>query len=287
MMPRVLAAQFLFVVRDCVVAVDRLQPVAALLSPTGVLLDVTSWAEHSNAPEEWVWPNRRVAAGEDTVVVQDLPDGRAVGLVVGAGRFDRIDAADAEQTWRHPRLFGAVPTTFGAWTFEGQRTNDRWWSWVERDGHRWTAGEGSFVARAVTEEWAVTAIRRAPVRPWAFRPQHELVLLTAGATGLVPAQIEPIDVAPHCWPRRPDADQAFRDYLPWSENLARVIQNEGGRDVRLVVEAPNVDIHFTQHGFRYLLHDEPLDELGRPAGLRFWDTGIDDWSAMPSSLIVS
>lgn len=281
-MGRDLAAQFLPVVGGRVVAVDRLQPVAALLTLGGTPLDVVSWADRRDPPAEWVWPNRRVAVVGDRVLVQDLPDERPVALVVGDGRFRRVeDAPDAGPEWRYPRLFRAVPTAVRGWTFGGQRIGNGLWCWVERNGRRWTAGAGSVVAHAVEPSWAVAAIRRAPVRPWAFSPAHELVALAAGPDRPVPTAVAPIPVDEHCWPVRGDRERVLAEYLPWTENLQRVIAACGGRDVRRTVHGPSVDIAFRLGDHALVLHDEPLDELGRPVGLHFWDLGIDDLDALP------
>lgn len=287
-MGRDLAAQFLPVVGGRVVAVDRLQPVAALLATDGTPLDVVSWAARRDPPPEWVWPNRRVAVLGDRVLVQDLPDERPVALVVGDGRFRRVeDAADTGPAWRHPRLFAAIPRTVDGWIFGAQRTGNRLWCWVERDGRRWAAGAGSVVAHATDPSWTVAAIRRAPVQPWAFSPAHELVALAAGPEGPVPTPVAPIPVDGHCWPVRGDRDRALAEYLPWTENLQRVIAAHGGRDVRRTVHGPSVDISFRVGDHHLVLHDEPLDELGRPVGLHFWGTGIDDWAALPEMTLTA
>lgn len=285
-MSRNLTAQFLLTANSCFVAIDKIQPVAALLSADGVLLDVVSWAACTRPPEEWVWPNRRVAVRANCVFVQDLPDGLPVSLHIGVDSFEGVELVErADVAWRHPRLFVAVPKSSDGWTFDGQRVNDRWVSRVEYDGQAWDAGDGSIVARATSSARALVSIRRAPIRPWRFRPYHDLIALRAEFNELVSKRVPPVDIDVHCWAQLSDGRQAFDDYLPWSENLVKVVENHGGTNVRIANDGQSVDIYFFRNGKEYLVHDEPLDELGRPVGLRFWGTGIDDWSALPSSLI--
>lgn len=277
---RRLAAQFLSVVGTAVVAVDRVQPVAAAVSSTGDVLDVVSWSNLLGPPETAEWPGRRVAVDGARVLVQDLPDGDPVAVTLDAtGRLRAVLAGEVREVkWGYPRVFGGPWGARGRWTFRSRRDGHRWTSQVSLEG-TWDAGRGSIVTQAlIGGEVAVVAIRRADSRPWAFRPAHDLVVLD-GRTGTPsPIEVPPVDISADSWlPRRPDIADVLAGYAPYMFGQAEVLRKRGGRDVRIGIgrldDCPVVEWEFgldARPGVRFFRRDEPLDELGRVAGLAFW-----------------
>lgn len=210
MFRRQLAAQFLVALGSAVVAVDRVQPVAAAVSPSGDVLGVVSWSELVQPREAMAWPNRRVAVDGERIVVQDLPDGEPVVVILGAEGTLRVERTGdlPEARWLYPRVFGGPWGSRGRWTFASRREGFRWTSQVSVD-RTWVAGRGSIVAHAVVggsvgdafegeasvSDVAMVAIRRADVRPWVFAPPHDLVVLD-GRTGTpIPNLVPSIDIS--------------------------------------------------------------------------------------------
>lgn len=279
---RQLAPQFLPVVGSYVVAVDRAQPVAVTLSPTGEVRDAVSWAGAVPPPSAAAWPNRRIAVDGDRVVVQDLPDVRPVSVAV------RRDGAlvvtplreEPDASWQYPRLLGAVPRSAGPWEFRSYRDGYRLRAEVVRPT-TWSLGRGSIVTHAVLEDVAVVAVRRADVRPWVFAPQHELLVIDGE-----PVAVAPIDISALCWPSpRADVIPLLSEYLPFTLGQASVLRKRGGRDVRIHVAGLDshlvVELEFGldgEPGRRFVRRDEPLDELGNVAGLAFLNIILDDES---------
>lgn len=282
---RYLAAQFFAVVGDNVVAVDRTQPVAAMVSLTGEVRDVVSWADAIPPPSAAVWPNRRIGAEGDQVVVQDLPDGAPVVLSVGRDGSLAVAPARSEPAvgWRYPRLLTAIPKSVDAWEFRTHRDGYRMEAEVVHGG-TWVAGRGSIAAHAVVGDAAVVAIRRADVRPWVFTPRHELVVLDGRSAVPTPAPVGPIDISERCWPsRRVDALRLLGEYLEHTVGDVAVVRKRGGRDVRVHVagfdDRPVIEVEFgldAAPGTRFVRRDEPLDEFGNVAGLAFWNVIFDD-----------
>jgi hypothetical protein len=277
-----LAPQFLAAVGPVVVAVDRVQPVAAAVSPSGEVLDVVSWSELVRPPGAAAWPNRRLAVEGDRIVVQDLPDGQPVAVSVDPDGSLAAGRGDHAARWRHPRLLSAIPRSVGPWEFRTQRDDYRLTAAVAH-GETWSAGRGAIVAHAVVEDTAVVAIRRADVRPWAFSPRHELVVLDGRSTVPKPAPIAPVDISGRCWPSPPTAVRLLRDYLTHTLGDVAVLRQRGARDVRVHVAGfeanPIIEVEFgldIAPGKRFVRRDEPFDELGNLAGLAFWNIIFDD-----------
>src|SRR4051794_29371423 len=121
MFRRQLAAQFLEVRGAAVVAVDRAQPVAATVSPTGEVLDVVSWSELVPPPQATAWPNRRIGVEGDGIIVQDLPDGLPVAVSVDPDGSLSAGRGEPPARWRHPRLLSAVAKSVSSWGFTTKR----------------------------------------------------------------------------------------------------------------------------------------------------------------------
>ena len=151
-------------------------------------------------------------------------------------------------------------------------------------GGTWPAGRGSIVAHAVVGDTAVVALRRADVRPWVFRPRHELVVLDGRSAVPAPAPVGPIDISERCRPsHRADALRLLGEYLQHTLGDVAVVRKRGGRDVRVHVtgfgDHPVIEVEFgldTAPGTRFVRHDEPFDEFGNVAGLAFWNVIFDD-----------
>jgi hypothetical protein len=283
MRTRHLAPQFLVAMGPAVVAVDRVQPVAAAVSPSGAVLDVVSWSGLIRPPAATAWPNRRIAVEGDRIAVQDLPDGQPVALSIDPAGVLAAARCEPAATWRHPRLLAAIPRSVGPWEFRTQRDGYRLTAEVTHGGS-WSAGRGSIVAHAVLEDVALVAIRRADVRPWALAPRHELVVVDGQSAAPRPAPITPIDISDHCWPlRRADSVPLLRDYLKYTFGDVAVLRKRGARDVRVHIAGiganPVIEVEFSLDmapGRRFVRRDEPFDELGNLAGLAFWNIIFDD-----------
>jgi hypothetical protein len=251
---RHLAPQFLAAVGPVVVAVDRVQPVAATVSPSGEVLDVVSWAELVAPPSLIAWPNRRIAIEGAGIVVQDLPDAQPVAVSVSPDGSLAAGRGDPAATWRHPRLYSAIPKSVGPWEFT-----------THRDGYRLN----SEVAHGGT--WS-------DVRPWEFTPWHELVLVDGRSAVPKPAPIAPIDISDRCWPSS-RADELLSDYLMFTFGNVAAVRKRGARDVRVHVAGfeanPIIEVEFgldIAPGERFVRRDE----LGNLAGLAFWNIIFDD-----------
>ena len=285
---RHLAPQFLEVVGNCVVAVDRVQPVAATLLITGEVLDVVSWAGKSSPPPVASWPNRRVGVDGDCLLVQDQPDGQPVAVSVRPDGSLAVAPASTERSvrWRYPRLLRAVPKSVGSWEFRFHRDGYLLRAEVVHDEVIWAAGRGSIIAHAVLGELALVAIRRADVRPWDFSPHHELVFLDGRTGAPVPTGIARIDISHLCWPTpQVDVTSLMREYLPYTLGQADILRERGGRDGQIHVAGldadPVIELEFSLDeypGKRLVRRDQPLDELGNLAGLDFWNIVFDDES---------
>jgi hypothetical protein len=284
---RYLAAQFLAVVGDNVVAVDRTQPIAATMSLSGEVRDVVSWADAIPPPSAAAWPNRRILVEGARVVVQDLPDGKPVVVSIGPDGALAATAARDEPAagWRYPRLLSAIPKSVGSWEFNSWRDGYRMTAEVTHGG-TWSADRGSIIAHAVVEDVAVVAIRRADVRPWLFNPRHEIVVLDGRSADPTPARVAPIDISDRCWPSaRADALPPLGEYLKHTLGDVAAVRKRGGRDVRVHVRGfdahPVIEVEFgldTAPGTRFVRRDEPFDEFGNVAGLAFWNVIFDDES---------
>ncbi|MDQ4118703.1 MAG: hypothetical protein M3235_17330 [Actinomycetota bacterium] len=143
-------------------------------------------------------------------------------------------------------------------------------------------GMGSVTSSAeATDGAAAACVRRARKRPWDFHPAFDLVVLPPGSTTAVTVHGGDIDVTDLCWPRRPVTMSAvLADYLPTVLAECRAARELGADDVRFTVRelerGPVIDIEFRRDGTPYIRTDEPLDELGRPCGLRGWSTFLDE-----------
>jgi hypothetical protein len=275
-------------------ATDDLQPVAVALSAGGEVVDVVSW-NRIPAPQQVAWPWRRVHAVGSAVWVQDRPDGPTVRIdVSAAGNLSvaqapppEIMAAPAPPAYSRFARSGEFEAGDGTgWRFASVLDDFRWTSEVHRVGAdgttAWSLGAGSIVSWATAGPAAAVCVRRAPKRPWAFRPDHDLILLGANSPAI--AVPDGLDVTELCWPR-PSADHVaglLADYLPFTVGECRTAIQSGATDVGFTVRdldgLPRIETTFrlSEPGPRFVHVDEPVDELGRSVGLQFLNIMLDE-----------
>jgi hypothetical protein len=268
-------------------AVDEQQPVAVELDPTGRHRNTVSW-NRLPAPTQFGWPRREVAVAGGSVWVHDRPDGPTV-------RIARTPAAGLDATAEPlpPRAAGEVRayTRFAlsgepggaGWRVRSELDGYRWTASVERGDQVWSLGERSITSCAVSGATAAVCLRRAPKRPWAFRPHHQLVLLEEGVPP-VDALPDGLDVGEMSWPApsSADVDRALADYLPFTVAECRQAVAAGATDVRFEVAdldgLPTITTTFGwgPDGTRFVRVDEPLDEVGRLVGYRALGIVLDE-----------
>jgi hypothetical protein len=283
---RAFAPQFVFAVGSWFVAVDRIQPVAVVLSAGGALASVVSWADLVPAPLVTPWPNRRAGAVGDRVVVQDLPDSPAVTLAIGpdgdARPTTQPPPAELLGAARRPRMWTADPGARGAadpWTFRSTPDGLSWTSRIGRDGAPELPLAGSVVGFAAAGDTAVACVQLADKRPWPFDRRAELQLVSAAGSVITARTLPSPDVAGLGWASRyrdrPDT-AALHDYLLYSLRQLDAAAAMGGEDPRLTVRDaltdPRVEIAFRHPDFpgrEFVRVDRPFNELGNPGeGLR-------------------
>lgn len=270
---------FVFAVGPWFVAVDRIQPVALVLSPDGERSSLVSWADLVAAPLVTPWPSRQAAVVGDGVVVQDLPDGTPVTLVVGpegrAHLTTEPPPGGMPRGARHSRLWSAGPrvrTTDPVWTF---RSVINGFSLGGRIAHPAAPDldvDGSIVDFDEAGSTAVACVQRVDKRPWPFHRRSSLLVLSARGTGTTTREIPNPDVGALCWPSR-FADRwgtdALADYLRFTFNTVASATEAGIRDPRITVREPLTDpriaITFTHPDFpdrEFVREDRPFNELG-------------------------
>ncbi len=275
-------------------AIDDLQPVAVALNSAGKVLDIASWSRIP-APQQVAWPWRRVLAVGSAVWVQDRPDGPTVRIDVAAAGNLSVTQTEAPETTAAPTppaysrfaRSGEFEATDGTgWRFASVLDDFRWTSEVRRvsadDTTTWSLGPGSIVSWATAGPAAAVCVRRAPKRPWVFRPDHDLILLGADTPAI--ALPDGLDVTELCWPR-PSAGHVaglLADYLAFTVGDCRTAIESGATDVGFTVRdldgLPRIETTFRlgEPGPRVVHVDEPVDELGRLVGLQFLNIALDE-----------
>ncbi|MGH8930246.1 MAG: hypothetical protein ACRDZO_06320 [Egibacteraceae bacterium] len=282
-------------------AIDKVQPVAVVVSPRGEVRCVASWARQVAPSSSSPWPNRRIAAEPGRLLIQDLPDGPVVSASVGpdgsvvaepvAGSSRLLDSV----VFTYPRLFrapqGDREQSVEGWRFSSRLDGVRWSARVElvrgASPSTWSAGPGSIVAYAVHDGAAAICVRRAGRRPWQFNPVHDLYVLESGRSGISrPIPVPAIDISDGCWPRTVGSAELARllpEYLPYSIAESDAAARWGGRDVRICLDRldshPVITLSFglaDVPNVRFCRLDEPVNELGHVAGLRALNVFLDE-----------
>jgi hypothetical protein len=268
---------FVFHVEPWFVAVDRLQPVALVLSADGTHTALTSWADLLPAPTVTPLRPRRVAAAADRVIVQDLPDGTPVTVTIDPDGRPRpsVEPVPARALSRatYPNLWSAAEPPTAPWSYRSVLVDDYTWTGrVAHTGAEDIAFPASILDFAHAGPVALACLLRADKRPWPFRRDTHLELLSVDA-GRVSAQPVPNpDVRTLCWPSRfpgPAGEEALHEYLAHTLRDAATATDEGARDVELVLRNtlhdPEIELRFRHAGFpdrEFRRLDRPFNELG-------------------------
>lgn len=266
-------------------AVDEQQPVAVAVDPAGDVLDVVSW-NRSAAPERFDWPRREVVTNGRTVWVHDRPDGPTVRIERGpAGGLTATAEPVPERSPDQARSYSrfSLSRELTGWRFSSLSIDHQWTAQAEHGDRVWSLGDGSIISCAVAGGTAAVCVRRAPKRPWTFRPDHHLVLLDGGGT-MTSALRDGLDTAELSWPGpgRGAVDRALADYLPFTIGECRQAEAAGAADVRFEVAdldgLPTVATSFRwgPDGTRFVRVDEPVDEIGRVVGFRALGIILDE-----------
>jgi hypothetical protein len=234
-----------------------------------------------------------VAAVDDQVVVQDMPDATPVTLTIGADGTARAAVGthpEPPRPVKRSRLWTATPWVRGAvapWTF-GSALDGLAWS--ARVGRADAAGldlAGSIVDFGSTGDTALACVQRVDKRPWPFDRHAQLLLLSTQDSAVVAHPVPNPDVGELCWPARyrdrPDT-AALHEYLFFSLRQADVVADLGGREPRLSVtgalDDPRIVLAFqhADHPGRELRRvDRPFNELGNLGeGLRELNIGLHE-----------
>jgi hypothetical protein len=244
------------------------------------------------APEATPWPPRRVDAGEDRVVVRDLPDGPPVTLVIGpdgevCANLDPTPAELLPRTSYSP-LWAAPEPSVAPWTY-GSTLRDGY-SWSGRIGHAGAADlafPASIIGFAPAADVALVCLQRADKRPWPFRRRTELVLLTVHGDRISPQAVPNPEIGALCWPsrfRELAGTGALHEYLRYALRQADATEEIGVHDVRFVLRDtltdPEIETRFRHpdfpdHEFRRI--DRPFNELGNLGeGLRDMNVSLGE-----------
>lgn len=276
---------------DGFVVVDELQPVAMFVDGRGRCSEPVSW-RHLPPATEWHWPPRSLYRDGSGVRIHERPDGPTVrldrtptGLRVDtpSGSSDGPHLATQRLAWPGRR----ATTTDGRTVLYETSHGSGWEAWVTLDEGSADAvvlalGPGSVTCSAeATDGAAAACVRRAQKRPWDFHPAFDLVVVPPGESAAVTVRGGDIDITDLCWPRPPvDVPTVLADYLPIVLADCRAAREVGADDVRFTVReldrGPMIDIEFRRGSTPYIRTDEPLDELGRPCGLRAWAIFLEE-----------
>jgi hypothetical protein len=291
---RAFAPQFVFVVGGWFVAVDRIQPVAVVLSTGGDLTSIVSWADLVAAPRVTPWPSRRIGAEGDRIVVQDLPDTPPVTLTIGPDGDARASTGPTPGEPLRPRkrsqLWTAGPRTgdeAAPWSFGSALDGLAWSARIGRAGAADLDLAGSIVDFGSAGETALACVQRVDKRPWPFDRHAQLLLLSTRDSEVVAHPVPNPDVGGLCWPARyrdrPDT-AALHEYLLFSLRQAGAVTDLGGRDPRLTVtgalDDPRIELAFQHADFpdrEFRRVDRPFNELGNLGeGLRELHIGLHE-----------
>jgi hypothetical protein len=256
------------------VAVDRLQPVALVLSTDGRHTALTGWADLVSVPTRTPLRPRRAGVVDGRVVVQDLPDGPSVVLTVDPSGVAQpsVEALPADRL-RHPRLWAAPDRRSEPWAYTSILVND--YTWTSRVGHAGAADlalPASVLGFVPTEPIALACLLTADKRPWPFRRSTQLALMSV-VDGRVAAQPVPNpDIAELCWPSRfhpRDSITALHEYLEYTLRQADSAAEFGLRDpefvLRNTLDDPEIELRFRHPDFpdrEFRRLDRPFNELG-------------------------
>jgi hypothetical protein len=266
-------------------AVDEQQPIAVAVDPTGDVLDVVSW-NRLPVPERFDWPRREVVTDGRTTWVHDRPDGPTVRIDLGPAGALTVTAGPLPE--RSPDLARsysrfALSRELTGWRFSSLPIDHRWTAQAEHGDQVWSLGDGSITSCAVAGAAAAVCVRRAPKRPWTFRPDHHLVLLDGGGSTTT-ALRDGLDTVELSWrgPDRDAVDRALTDYLPFTIGECRQAAAAGATDLRFEVAdldgLPTIATSFRwgPDGTRFVRVDEPLDEVGRIVGFQALGIILDE-----------
>ncbi|GAB2750398.1 hypothetical protein GCM10027174_26330 [Salinifilum aidingensis] len=295
---------FVRAVGSCFVAVDEVQPVAMSLSPSGEVLDVTSWAEQTTPVTT---KTRTIAAGEDRAFVRDWPtslsapsapraplatvaidvasDGQlspTVGEVAEVPPQNRRD-----RHLRHTEEPHTIEEFQQDWTFRIHLTGVAWHSEAFHASERVDfPAPAEIRSQAVLDNVAAICVQRANKRPWPFHPDCDIQLLAAAEHGLATAQVPNPDIAHLCWPRQRD-DLAVRrelgEYLDFALGNLDAAAEHGAREPQMIVHGTGLDtvieLRFRLDAFPETVlcrRDVPFDETGAVSGLRARNVVLDE-----------
>ncbi len=293
-----LRPDMIFPMRDTIVVLDQVQPVAVAFRGDGSYHSSASWSELVAAPHELMSPTaRRIARIGDELLVLEYPDAPVVALGISAGgtlaavtgeRLPPNASLEKSPLWRVPN-----------W----RSSKDGWYAETElRDGYLWSAtltrGRGGAVGRVefgepasihsleVAEGTAFVTVQRANKRPWQFTPVRELYRV-ANLDGTLVAQLVELPlVESRLWGSASSDEQEgarLVDYLTFSLGGARGIRELGARDVEITIKgagpATTIQTRFRLPrlpGRSLIQTDRPFDEVGRTVGLRYWNVLLDE-----------
>jgi hypothetical protein len=269
---------FVFATGPWFVAVDRIQPVAVVLSAGGQLASTVSWADVVAAPLVTPWPSRQAVAAADRVVVQDLPDGTPVTLTVDADGRARAGVEPVPEGLlrpaRHSRLWRAGPRigpADPAWTFGSALDGFSWTGRIAHPGAPDLEVSGSIIDFDAAGGAAVACVQRVDKRPWPFRRPSTLLALSTGDTGIRAREVAALDIGELCWPRFADrwGPADLHEYLRFTLNQVAAATEAGIRDARVqvreVLTDPRIELFFRHPDVpdrEFVQVDRPFNELG-------------------------
>lgn len=273
--------------------VDDVQPVAALIDvASAAVIRLVTWRDIADPPPTAVPGARRVVADGGSIVVVDEGSGDVIELTTtGAhprprsvwANYDLDRARRFSAAWRLGRhsaeLDGpdrstrrfAIAPTIGTARLEARTSME-----VADGGRpvRIPLGVGWVTAGLVVGGFGWACVRRAPLRPWTWRPAARLLRVAAeGAVDVLPD----LDIADISWPR-PDATELDRTAKRRFEQMRKLISappvHLTGLGVRVeAVELTSagvdstIDIVFTtpaRPGLTLVRTVELFDEVGAP-----------------------
>lgn len=276
-----------------IVVVDDVQPVAALISVTGEVLDCCSWKSLVVQPSSWTaWPHRILFTNRngDGVLVQERNCDATIQLEVSESNRLVATLAPAGS------LESATAVARGRYSIS--RSNDAheadgWDLRVVEEGGVWqtslrdltsqTEGRrplkihrtGAAVALLTTSDHAFSAIRVATKRPWTFDARHELLHLdrTSGhSTTVSLPDIALSDAWSPLFPdqlRSPELMTAIKQaVLDCSELTSRGAFDIAVRLDEMDTPTPRVVVRFKLPGRSEIFEreDQPFNHLGLHTG---------------------
>lgn len=301
---RMLRPSLVTTVGKAFLAVDEVQPVAVLLSPSGEVLDKVSWRDEIEpVTERKGWPRRRLISWGNDVTILD--EGCESWAHVSAESNKRLQLhpavaisdliAPSDSTASQTRISTNITFDRGEANWQAtSQLDDLWWTSKividlreDRCRRRWQFNEfGSITSGTLLDDNAPTmafCIRRAHKRPWQFRPEYSLVLTSRSADEVELLSIREIDITELCWRQSYDYLRTARlmsDYISYSyaEYLSAHRAGATMVDIRIrsLDSLPVIELRFMLPqlpGTVFRRLDVPFDEVGAfGSGLR--DLGI-------------